>query len=254
MRRGTASLCVAALLALSFAGMARADVVVSWGFETRLAHGGGAGDPNICPSTLLAGVSSTNIVQGAYSYGVIGATDPTPRVGVTAFDPGDLDSSNWRPTTSCIYLRGAGHSYWQEANAFGVGSYFTITLAATGGGTLDLTGVDGNEGSHSNFWRHTSYYTSTDGGTTWTDQTPDPAVRSQMVDDTIQHFSCAFASPLTGVSGPIIIAVVETTDDSGSALLDNLEFTGTYTPVPEPATMGLLLIGGVALAIRRRRR
>ncbi len=134
------------------------------------------------------------------------------------------------------------------------GDYFGITLTPVAGYTLNLSKLSFNAegGGTSNPPRSISVFTSLTGDTKllW-ENVGDPADYTK---PTMKSFSVDLAgfAQLQGLTAPVLFKFgVGSNDATKSIEFDDITFEGSA--IPEPASLGLLGLGAVALLLRRYR-
>ena len=250
MRLGFASLFVAVALVLSVAGAARADVLVEYQFNradcnpTTAFDNGAITPATVGPTLVSPDLLSTGLAipLGAFNGGAGGGGFASYVYDASAY--GSL--FNGQGGTWLFRITAANPTVGYNA-----GNYVEITLTPAPGKAMSLQSIDGNESSNGRgigAWAMLPVAYGGDGNFTHLGD----AYGSNSYPGTNFHWNLSYLG--ANITGPVTIRISGAGDNDGYSFSDALDISGTTSPAPEPATMALLAVGGLAAVIRRRRR
>lgn len=201
-----------ALVVVAIASVAQAELLATWTFE-----GGN--------STVATESTAANIDQ--VTFGELTRVN----LGTSSTNANQFAANNWTAAANGISLAVTVNAGYEIAGAtIGVGG---LNGSNTGPGTLQWS-LNG-----------------TDVGTAWTvAYKSGNSVAGEVAVGTIG--SGANTLFLRSTGGQVATPTATPATAGSARLLNNLTMDGTITPIPEPATMGLLGLGALALALRRK--
>ncbi len=208
-----------ALVIVAIASVAQAELLATW--------------------TFADGVSTVTPEAGAANIGQVTFGELTRVVlGTSSTAANQFSSNNWGVEGNGISLGITVAAYYQIANAtLGVGG---LNGSNTGAGTLQWSlGYAGG----------TSF--GTDVGTAWT--VAFASANSVYADVEVGTINAGANSLFLRSTGGQVATPTATPAAAGSSrLLNELTMSGDIQYIPEPATMSLLGLGALALALRRK--
>ena len=226
----------------------------------------GNSDVGAAPSSMNAMVSSTNLTANAAGFQAVapGTTAGNYAFYSTSGSPTPINGGTAAPNPNGSFGHQATTTPDSVAGAFSNQTYYSFTLTPTGG----ATGFSFGAGDSLTFQE--TVRNNSNGNSTYTDNVALTSSKTGFAQANILGTSTqgltspagSYVSksiPLGGigtVTGPLTIRLYLYDSPAGStsandSKFDNLVLNGS-TVVPEPASLGLLGLGGLALLRRRR--